>query len=294
MSNPPEMPLQHRADQVPRGSLHRVVWMLWLQGFENAPEVVRFCLRTWKARNPTWQVIELSSANLADYVDSDTLAALTGLTIERQKFANLIRMYLISRHGGVWSDASNFCCRPLDDWLPGCLTSGFFAFRNPGPDRILSNWFLAAEKGNALASIVFEKHRDYFIENRFAMRTPADRARSRRLSTLLGRNPSLPQVWTYSFISRLLRTYPYYIFHYHFARIVRENPVCAEIWSRTPSVSALGPLKMSRAGLAAPMTDQLAHDLREAVDPLYKLKWKEGEQALTKDCILHQIMRSME
>ena len=296
MSNTPSSDVftPRQVDSSPAGQLNRVVWILWLQGFENAPEVVRFCLHTWKARNPTWQVVELTDGNLADYIDPDSLSVLRSLTIERQKFANLIRLYLISRHGGVWTDASNYCCRPLDDWLPRHMASGFFAFRNPGPGRILSNWFLSAVKGNVLTSLVFEQHRDFFVKNRFAMRTAADRARARRLSYILDRSATFAQLWTYPLITRTMKTYPYYIFHYHFARIVRENAECRQIWNRTPSVSALGPLKMSRAGLGSPMTTQLIEDLEHLKDPLYKLKWKEGEQELPGGCILDHLMHSVD
>ena len=110
--------------------LQRTIWMYWGQGFENAPEVVRICLRSWKSRNPGWRVVELTNANVSEYVDEPTLAKIRALkNIRIQKFANLIRLYLISRYGGVWVDATCFCCRPLDDWLHDYMGSGFFAFR---------------------------------------------------------------------------------------------------------------------------------------------------------------------
>ncbi|MGI8784423.1 MAG: capsular polysaccharide synthesis protein [Acidobacteriota bacterium] len=287
-------PAHHEGEVVqPASQLNRVIWMLWLQGFDSAPEVVRVCLHSWKARNPTWNVIELSDENLPDYVDSDSLSALKNLDVKRQKLANLIRMYLISRHGGVWVDATCFCCQPLDKWLPSYMDSGFFGFRDPGPDRIVANWFLAARKGNLLASTFYEKHRDFFLKHRFARQTHKDRARVNRISTVLNRNATLSQLWTYPVMTRTLKTYPYFIFHYHFARIVRENAACREIWNRTPSFSARIPLKMSYAGLFSPMTPQLLNDLSQAKDPFYKLNWRYREESLTKGCILDHIMRSI-
>jgi len=269
--------------------------MLWLQGFENAPKIVRVCLHTWKTRNPTWKVIELSEKNLPDYVDSESLSALKGLDIKRQKLANLIRMYLISRHGGVWVDSTCFCCQPLDSWLYDYMDSGFFAFRNPGPDRILANWFLASEKGNPLASIFYEKHKDFFLKNHFTLlHTKRDRARVKRLEPILNRNPRVSQLWTYPFITKTLRTYPYFIFHYHFARTVRENEACRRIWEKTPTLPARRALKMAHAGLFSPMPDQLQDDLNEARDPLYKLKWKFREDSVTTGCVIDRIMRSID
>ncbi|MGI8784421.1 MAG: capsular polysaccharide synthesis protein [Acidobacteriota bacterium] len=289
-----EFSQDERLAMPPERQLNRVVWMLWLQGFENSREVVRLCLHSWKTRNPTWKVVELNEENLSDYIDSDSLSTLRSLDIKRNMLADLIRMYLISRHGGVWADATCFCCQPLDNWLHEYMASGFFAFRDPAPDRVLSNWFLAASKGNPLASIFYEKHRDFFVKNQFSMRTHKDRARVNRISTVLNRNATLSQLWTYPVMIRTLRTYPYYIFHYHFARTVRQNDACREVWNRTPNFSARGPLKMFEAGLFSPMTDQLRDDLNQAKDPLYKLKWKFGGEKLREGCILDHIMRSMD
>jgi mannosyltransferase OCH1-like enzyme len=45
--------------------------------------------------------------------------------------AALARLCLLRTHGGVWVDATVFCRRPLDEWLPEHAASGFFAFANP-------------------------------------------------------------------------------------------------------------------------------------------------------------------
>jgi hypothetical protein len=277
------------------GQLNRVVWMLWLQGFEQAPEIVRFCLHSWKTRNPGWKVVTLDNESLSEYIDSDSLSVLRGLDINHTKRANLIRLYLISRHGGVWADATGFCVRPLDDWLPEYMGSGFFAFRNPGPDRILSNWFLASVKDNLLASTFYELHTDFFRKNSFPLQhTNKGKKRLKKLKPILSRNSRIAQLWTSPLVIRILKVYPYFIFHYHFARTVRENKACGEIWNRTPHLSADGPHKMKHAGLLSPMTSQLMDDLNQRKQPLYKLTWKYDREDVTDGCILDHIMRSIE
>ena len=274
--------------------LERVVWMLWFQGFENAPEIVRLCLHSWKARNPTWKVVELTDENLSDYIDSDTLSMMRSLDMSRQTLSDLIRIYLLSRHGGVWVDATCFCCKPLDDWLPEYMPSGFFAFRSPGPDRLLANWFLAARKGNLLASVLYEKHRDFFLKNKFPLQnTKRGRNRVKAIRSTLNRNPTIAQLWTYPLLTRTIGVYPYFIFHYQFARTVRENKECREIWDKTPPFSADIPRKMNKTGILSPMTDELLDDLEQAKDPLYKLTYKYRQEYFTNGCILYHIMRSI-
>jgi hypothetical protein len=279
---------------VARQELNRVIWILWLQGFEKAPEVVRVCLRSWKTRNPGWQVIELSEENLEDYVDKDTLSRLKSLKIRRPKLANLIRMYLISRHGGVWVDATCLCCQPLDNWIHDYMASGFFAFRDPGPDRVLANWFLASVKGNALASRFFEEHSNYFLNNEFPLQgTKEGTQRVKRAGVLMRKSPIFAQWWTHPLMIRAIKAYPYFIFHYHFARLVRRDPICRDIWERTPRLSALGPLKLGRVGLLSPMTSELREDLQHGRQPLYKLKWHYPKQNFKPGCILDYAMRSV-
>src|SRR6266508_5901263 len=172
------------------------------------------CLRSWKIRNPGWRVVELSDANLSEYIDQESLAKIRGLSnITIVKFANLIRLYLISRHGGVWADATCFCCKPLDNWLPDYMGSGFFAFRrhsdewlrNPRSrawefgrrrsDRVIASWFLASLRGNPLASIFFEKHLALFATNSFSLQdSPRGIRRVKAMARVLNRNAKLSQL----------------------------------------------------------------------------------------------------
>ena len=67
-----------------------------------------------------------------------------------QTVANIVRIRLLL-DGGVWVDASLFPTRPLNTWLPDLVRpSGFFAFAQPGADRALSTWFLAAAPGHMI------------------------------------------------------------------------------------------------------------------------------------------------
>lgn len=296
-----------------RPELNRTIWIFWRQGFENAPEVVRICLRSWKIHNPGWRVVELSGANLSEYVDPEPLAKLQGLTnIGMQKFANLIRIYLVGRHGGVWADATCFCCKPLDDWLPDYMPSGFFTFRrrpdawledprNTGwrayarrsGDRIIVNWFFASLRGNALASTMFEKHLALFTANSFSLQgSPRGAGRVRAISRVLNRNPKLSQLWTNPLVARTAKAYPYFIFHYHFARLVSEDAVCRDIWKRTPVFLGDSFSRLKRH-MVSPVTDSLLRDLSRPATPMHKLTWKYRHEDFRAGCVLDHLARSL-
>jgi hypothetical protein len=293
--------------------LTRTIWIFWNQGFENAPEVVRICVRSWKIRNPGWRVVELSQENLPEYVDAESLAKLRGLTnIRMQKFANLLRIYLVGRHGGAWADATCFCCKPLDEWLPDFMPSGFFTFRrkpdawlnNPrnsgwrryvgrSGDRIVVNWFLASLPGNALAWRMFEKHLAFFTANSFALHdSPKGARRVKAISRILNRNPRLSQLWTNPLVTRTAKAYPYFIFHYHFAKLVSKDAVCRDIWNNTPVFLGDSFSKLKRH-MVSPVTDSLLRDLNKPATPMHKLTWKYRHEDFREGCVLDHLARSL-
>jgi len=149
------------------GGLPRIIWILWLQGWDQAPNIVQACLKTWEAHNPGWTIHALTAANLHDYVDTTALSpCIGGKDVPAEALSDLIRITLLARYGGVWVDSTVYCLRPLDTWLPELLGSGFFAFAKPGPDRMLSSWFLAASKGNYLVQEWLRRAVEYWAHRR--------------------------------------------------------------------------------------------------------------------------------
>lgn len=125
----------------------RIIWIYWEQGEDQAPYLVRRCIQSWRDHNPGWDVRVLDGGNVAEFAED--LARLEALP--RRFRANLLRLQLLARHGGVWVDATTLCHRPLDEWLPLIAgQTGFFVFRGPYHDRWLDNWFIAANPKNEL------------------------------------------------------------------------------------------------------------------------------------------------
>ena len=125
-------------------SLPRVLWLLWLQGWDEAPPVARACLESWRRLNPEWDVRAIDGSGLAEYLSPRAYAQIAAVPKEPEAFADQIRIELLHAHGGVWADATAMCALPLDDWLPERMRTGFFAFERPTADRMIASWFLAA------------------------------------------------------------------------------------------------------------------------------------------------------
>ncbi len=124
--------------------LPKIIWLLWLQGWDEAPPVARACLQSWRRLNPGWDVRAIDGLGVAQYVSPQTFAQIAAIPKEPEAFADQIRIELLHAHGGVWADATALCATPLDQWLPQRMPTGFFAFELPTPDRLIASWFLAA------------------------------------------------------------------------------------------------------------------------------------------------------
>lgn len=128
--------------------LPKVVYSLWLQGEENAPGLVKLNFQKWRNLNPTYKLTVLDAASCQPYLKHLSIDR-AHLTVQAQ--SDIIRLKLLSTHGGIWADASVLPTRPLAEWI-GAATDkmGFFAYERAGTVLPLSSWFLAARPGSLI------------------------------------------------------------------------------------------------------------------------------------------------
>lgn len=269
-------------------SIPRTIWFLWFQGLENAPYVVRKCHESWVTRNPAWRVVSLDEASLPEFASVDYSGGNIG-KLSRQHRADLLRLDLLAHHGGVWVDATCFCVQPLDDWLEPNTGSGFFAFHQPGPDRIMSNWFLAAEPGGLLVSRLFELMLAYWGDHSF--RSDGHGFVAKALTRLLRGTARTRGWWFTPAIRDWLAVSPYFAFAYGFEKLVREDPEFARAWQQTPKLSADGPHRLlCEVGLRSPASSALRSEIDRGEVPVYKTTWRTGEQGVPSGSILEYLL----
>lgn len=149
-----------------------------------------------------------------------------------------IRIALLRQHGGVWADATAMCARPLDEWLPDRLSTGFFAFERPGPFRMLASWFLAAAPDN----FIVQRWREACI-----------------------------QYWD----GRARCDGDYFWFHEAFEALYATDPAFKDEWDATPKLPGdhLFHFKpdSSAALLTRPITEEYVAALRSPPQPVFKL-----------------------
>lgn len=234
--------------------MNKIIWILWLQGRGNAPEIVQRCIASWEYKNPTWEVRCLDEITLQHYIKVGTYIDLSNRKITRASFSDIVRIALLHEYGGVWADATTVCNLPLDDWLTDIMSEGFFAFNLhnfPKPDRPLASWFLAAKVGNQLVSKWTKRVVEFWKQND--------------------------------------KTDDYFWFHHLFYELLETDGIALRDWKRIPKIEAKGPHSIQfKIGF-----NTLAEETKGNVDwsvPIFKLTYRINEEFLKNDTILKYLL----
>ena len=95
------------------------IWTYWAQGWDKAPEICKVCRDSWIKLNPTWEVISLDQDDVREFIPDDIYDKILkfGGKWENMTRCELIRLYLVATYGGIYTDCTNVCNKPLDEWL---------------------------------------------------------------------------------------------------------------------------------------------------------------------------------
>lgn len=230
--------------------MRKVIWTCWFQGQTNAPELARKCLLSWKDKNPGWDFRCLDARTALRYAPFLANFDLNSRTVTAASLSDILRISLLHEFGGVWADATVFCNRPIDDWLPPLFGEGFFAFDRPTPDRMLSSWFLAAEPGCPAIAEWARAVYDYW-----SARETAD---------------------------------DYFWFHRLFQGVCESNLRVARLWERVPKISADGPHHIQGLGMLSDAAQTEA--AVDWSTPCFKLTHRYDHAAAGPDCLLRRLI----
>jgi mannosyltransferase OCH1-like enzyme len=138
------LPHALRRANVP-GVIPRVLHIIWVGDERKRPDN---CIRTWRDRNPTWQLKLWGNAELAHGRWWNARHMREMSQRELNGVADLMRWEILYREGGFVVDADSACVRGLDDWLlehqafacwenelarPGLIAAGYMAARAGDP-----------------------------------------------------------------------------------------------------------------------------------------------------------------
>ena len=139
----------------------------------------------------------------------------------------------------MWVDPTVFCLRPLVDWLDDHYRFGFFAFRNPARDRMMSNWFIASERNNPLLVALHQTYFEFLTRRIFVnQNSRGGRFLVRHLTPNSKQELSPHDVMAQSAFAAFCRAYPYFVFHYTFNKLILTRQDLRALWIEVNSLDA--------------------------------------------------------
>lgn len=132
------------------------VWVCWLQGRKNAPEVVQVCINSIAAAlSYDEELVLLDENNIFSYVDFPEYIVEKWKkgTISNTHFSDLLRLRLLNTYGGIWIDSTVFF---MSEKMPEYIRHrDFFIYFsdiniNRYDPHIFANWFIKSYPNNEL------------------------------------------------------------------------------------------------------------------------------------------------
>lgn len=162
--------MQRPWEELPKTNNCDTVWGMWLQGIENAPEIVKKCIDSQKKYMPGKKFVFLDKDNISDYVklpDYIEEKWKNGI-IGNAQYSDLVRNELLIKYGGYWIDSTVlFTDGNLIsdiDKMPLFMFSYYYFGFNPEIME-LNNWFIHSCTNNnmlcLLQKMLLEYWKDY-------------------------------------------------------------------------------------------------------------------------------------
>jgi len=137
---------------------NKVIWICWMQGYDNSPDIVKACFKSAKEHSSGFDVILITEENMNDYVHipEHIIKKYNDGQITKTHFSDILRVLLLINYGGIWLDSTVFLSGNIPKFI---IDSDLFMFKTSNVDRNAflpaSSWFIAAKKENPILIKVY-------------------------------------------------------------------------------------------------------------------------------------------
>ena len=95
------------------------IWILWWQGEDSAPELVKACIKSIKRNANGAEVTVITKDNISSFID------IPDYIFEKRKkgwvsfaqLSDIIRFLLLEKYGGLWLDSTVYTSKPIPDYI---------------------------------------------------------------------------------------------------------------------------------------------------------------------------------
>ena len=90
---------------------NRTVWICWLQGRDNAPELVKACINSIENNLKDFNIVILTEENISKYtmLPVHVMKKYNEGKITRTHFSDILRVSILCEYGGLWVDSTVLC-----------------------------------------------------------------------------------------------------------------------------------------------------------------------------------------
>ncbi|MDC2816365.1 capsular polysaccharide synthesis protein [Leuconostoc suionicum] len=162
--------------EVRSGVVNNTIWIMWLQGLENAPCLVKKAVKSIKQSLPEQRVVILDASNFQDYVDvpHSIIDKWKLGVISNPHFSDIVRMELLIQKGGTWFDSTIMLDRNFDTLQNILESNQTFFFQNMRPGQMgnsiwLSTWLIHSCSNESTLIRVREILYDYWQNHNYLM-----------------------------------------------------------------------------------------------------------------------------
>lgn len=147
------------------------IWVFWWQGLSEAPYIIQTCIRNIRKNAGEHLVHIVDQKTYKDHVQipEHIEQRLQNGEISLAHFSDYLRMKLLAEHGGLWTDATVFVKKPIDEAV---FRMPIWTVRNPNGDTSnISGWewsinLLGGWKANGLFRAMVDVMEQYWAEHR--------------------------------------------------------------------------------------------------------------------------------
>lgn len=149
-------------------TIPKVIWVMWLQGFENAPLLIKQCLASMEryAKRNNFRLIKLTADNISDYIEipDEIETRFINGKLNGANYSDYCRCALLAKYGGFWIDSTVFMNSHTEFNLNNYLNNYFFSVKHEDMSTPITNisrhrwntYVMGAKEGSMLFSFCKE------------------------------------------------------------------------------------------------------------------------------------------
>lgn len=159
-------------DSLPR-KRGRKIWICWLQGLENAPDLVKSCVNSINQMKSDYEIVLLTSSNIKQYIE------LPGFIEEKREkgiipfaqYTDILRTALLCKYGGGWIDSSVLCtANELPQYIEDAplfvyRQMDLYSYNKDLTPIVASNWLMFSESNNPIMLLTLKLLYKYWEEH---------------------------------------------------------------------------------------------------------------------------------